>query len=164
MLTLTGAEEIRAHVGRPLGVSGWKAVSQETVDRFAEISGDRQFIHVDAEAAARTQFGGTVAHGLFTLSLGAAFTAQIFRVEGFAFAVNYGFNRVRFPAPLRTGSKVRMRATLLRADTVPGGIEIVSEQTFESDRSDRPVCVAELVLRFYDSRPGARAPVGQRGN
>ena len=147
--TITGIEELNAHVGQELGVSDWYEVTQEVIDRFAEVTQDFQWIHVDVEKAKETPFGGTIAHGLFTLSLGPKFSYEILDLQGFAFGVNYGYDRVRFPAPLPVGSKVRMRATLAKVDDVPGGVQFTVTQTFEREGSEKPVCVAESLARAF---------------
>jgi acyl dehydratase len=149
MLTLTGLDEIKSYVGKELGVSEWEPVTQETIDRFADVTGDHQWIHVDVERAKESPFGGTIAHGYFTLSLAPRFSYEIFKFEGFAFAVNYGLNRVRFPAPMPVGGKVRMRALLKAVDDIPGGVQSVTELTFEREGGDKPVCVAETLARLY---------------
>jgi len=147
--TITGIEELNAHVGQELGVSDWYEVTQEVIDRFAEVTQDFQWIHVDVEKAKETPFGGTIAHGLFTLSLGPKFSYEILDIQGFAFGVNYGYDKVRFPAPLPVGSKVRMRATLTKVDEVPGGVQFTVTQTFEREGADKPVCVAESLARAF---------------
>lgn len=147
--TLTGPDEVKGAIGRELGVSDWYEVTQETIDRFADVTGDHQWIHVDPERAAQTPFGGTIAHGLFTLSLGPKFSYEIMDMQGFAFGVNYGYDRVRFPAPLPVGQKVRMRATLTKVEDVPGGIQITVTQTFEVEGGEKPVCVAESLARLF---------------
>jgi acyl dehydratase len=149
MLTLTGLDEIRSHVGKELGVSGWHVVTQENVNRFAEVTGDDQWIHVDPERASHSPFGGTIAHGYYTLSLAPRFSFEMFKFEGFAFGINYGLNRVRFPAPMPVGGRVRMRARLLDVEDVPGGAQLTSELTFEREGGDKPVCVAEALSRVY---------------
>jgi acyl dehydratase len=149
MLTITGIDELRAKVGEELGVSDWLEVTQADIDAFAEATGDHQWIHVDPERAAQTPFGGTIAHGLYTLSLGPRFTFEAYHLEGFAFGLNYGYDRVRFPAPLPVNSKVRMRATLTSVDEVPGGIQTKVTQTFEIEGGEKPVCVAEQLVRLY---------------
>ena len=150
MLTLTGIDEVRAHVGEELGMSDWHDVTQDEINRFAEVTGDDQWIHVDVERAEQTPFGGTIAHGYYTLSLAPMFSYRLFTFEGFAFAMNYGLNRVRFPAPLPVGSKVRMRAKLAAVDDVPGGAQVTTELIFEREGGDKPVCVAESLVRVYD--------------
>jgi acyl dehydratase len=149
MLTLNGLDEVKAHVGQELGVSDWHDVTQEKIDSFAEVTGDDQWIHVDRERAAQSPFGGTIAHGYYTLSLAPRFSYDMFKFEGFAFGVNYGLNRVRFPAPLPVGSRVRMRATLKEVEEIPGGAQIATELTFEREGAEKPVCVAESLARVY---------------
>ena len=147
--TITGIDELHAHIGQELGVSSWYEVTQQTIDRFAEVTEDFQWIHVDVERSKQTPFGGTIAHGLFTLSLGPKFSYEIVDVQGFAFGVNYGYGKVRFPAPLPVGSKVRMRATLTSVEEVPGGVQFTITQTFEREGHDKPVCVAESLARAF---------------
>jgi acyl dehydratase len=149
MLTISGIDELKAKVGEELGVSEWHEVTQDAVDAFADVTGDHQWIHVDPERAAQTPWGGTIAHGLYTLSVGSRFTFAMFTIEGFAFGLNYGYNKVRFPAPLPVGSRLRMRATLSSVDDVPGGVQLTITQTFEREGGDKPVCVAEAVSRMY---------------
>jgi acyl dehydratase len=149
MTTITGLDELRAATGAELGVTGWHEVTQAEVDAFADATGDHQWIHVDPERAAQSPLGGTIAHGLFTLSLAPAMTAALLSFEGFAFALNYGYNRVRFPAPLPVGSRVRMRALLANVEDIPGGAQITIVQTFEREGADKPVCVAESLARVY---------------
>ncbi|MCW3063772.1 MAG: Enoyl-CoA hydratase [Solirubrobacterales bacterium] len=149
MITLTGIDEIKAKVGEELGVSSWHEVTQDEIDAFADVTGDDQWIHVDVERAKETPFGGTIAHGYYTLSLAPKFTYELFSFDGFAFGVNYGVNKVRFPAPLPVGSKVRMRATLAGVDDVPGGIQIATKMTFEREGGEKPVCVAETLARLF---------------
>ena len=150
MLTITGLDEMRAKVGAEIGVSDWHEVTQEEIDRFAAVTGDDQWIHTDPERATQTPFGGTIAHGYYTLSLHPRFAKQIVQFEGFAFAVNYGLNRVRFPAPLPVGNRVRMRIELLAVDDVVGGAQITMKLTFESEGALKPVCVAESLTRVYN--------------
>jgi acyl dehydratase len=149
MRTLTGIEGIKAAAGEDLGVSGWYDVTQEGVDAFADVTGDHQWIHVDPERAKETPFGGTIAHGYYTLSLSPRLAGDMYAFEGIAFGVNYGVDRVRFPAPLPVGSRVRMRTRLSRVTDVDGGIQLLLTQTFEREASDKPVCVAEMIVRLY---------------
>jgi acyl dehydratase len=149
MLTISGIDELRAKVGEELGVSEWHEVTQEAINAFADSTGDHQWIHVDPERAAQTPWGSTIAHGLYTLSLGPRFTFAMFTIEGFAFGLNYGYNKVRFPAPLPVDSRLRMRATLSSVDDVPGGVQLTITQTFEREGEEKPVCVAEAVSRMY---------------
>lgn len=147
--TLTGPDEVKAAVGQELGVSDWYEVTQETINQFAQVTGDHQWIHTDPEKAAQTPFGGTIAHGLFTLSLGPKFSYEVMDMQGFAFGVNYGYGKVRFPAPVPVGKRVRMRAELTNVDDVPGGIQITVTQTFEVEGGEKPVCVAESLARLF---------------
>jgi acyl dehydratase len=149
MLTISGIDELRAKVGEELGVSDWHEVTQDAINAFADATGDHQWIHVDPERAAKTPWGSTIAHGLYTLSLGPQFTFAMFTIEGFAFGLNYGYNKVRFPAPLPVNSRVRMRATLSSVDDVPGGVQLTVTQAFEREGEEKPVCVAESVARMY---------------
>ncbi len=149
MITLNGIDDIKARVGQELGVSDWDEVTQEKVDAFADATGDHQWIHVDPERAAQTPFGGTIAHGYYTLSLAPRFSYELYRVENVAFALNYGLNKVRFPAPLPVGSKVRMRATIASVEDIAGGIQMATALTFEREGGDKPVCVAETLVRIY---------------
>jgi acyl dehydratase len=149
MRTITGLDELRAAAGETLGTSSWHEVIQQDIDTFADVTGDHQWIHVDTERAKDTPFGGTIAHGYYTLSLAPRFTEEIMRLEGFAFAVNYGLNKVRFPAPVPVGSKVRMSARLAGLEDIPGGAQMTLELTFEREGGEKPVCVAETLARVY---------------
>jgi acyl dehydratase len=151
MTTITGLDELKQYEGKELGTSDWHEVTQKDIDLFADITGDHQWIHVDTERAKDTPFGGTIAHGYYTLSLAPRFSAQIFTLEGFAFGVNYGLNRVRFPAPLPVGSKVRMKAKVASIEPIPGGAQLALELTFEHEGGEKPVCVAETLARIYEA-------------
>jgi acyl dehydratase len=148
MIKVNGMDELKAAVGQE-AVSDWHEVTQEEINEFAEVTGDDNWIHLDVERAKQTPFGGTIAHGYYTLSLGPQFSYKLFKAEGFAFGVNYGTNRVRFPAPMPVGGKVRMRLKLESVEDVPGGAQIVILQTFEREGGDKPVCVAETLSRVY---------------
>jgi acyl dehydratase len=149
MRTINGIEELKANVGEELGVSDWYDVTQERVNAFADATGDHQWIHVDPERAKDTPFGGTIAHGLMTLSLGPVFGEQVFTISGIAFALNYGYGKVRFPAPVPVGAKLRMRAALSAVEDVAGGVQMTVTQTFEVEGGTKPVCVAESLARVY---------------
>ena len=149
MTTITGIDQLKETEGQELGTSDWHEVTQKDIDTFADVTGDHQWIHVDPERAKETPFGGTIAHGYYTLSLAPRFSEQILKLEGFAFAVNYGLNKVRFPAPLPVGTRVRVRARLKALDEVPGGAQMTTELTFEREGGDKPVCVAETLARVY---------------
>jgi acyl dehydratase len=145
---IRGLAELRAAVGEELGVSAWQVVSQEKIDAFAETTGDRYWVHVDRKRAAEGPLGTTIAHGLLTLSLGPAFTYSIVSFEGFSLVLNYGYEKVRFIAPVPTGSEVRMRSALQELDDVPGGVRARLRQTFELRDAEKPACVADSVLHF----------------
>ncbi len=147
--TINGIDELKTRVGDELGVSDWREVSQQDIDRFAEVTGDDQWIHVDVERAKQTPFGGTIAHGYYTLSLAPVFSYELFELTGVAMGINYGANKVRFPAPLPVGSRVRMRMTLQDVQDIAGGAQMTMLLTFESDGGDKPVCVAETLSRVY---------------
>ncbi|HEX8208294.1 MAG TPA: MaoC family dehydratase [Solirubrobacteraceae bacterium] len=149
MLTVNGIDELKSKVGDELGVSEWHEVTQDKIDAFAEVTGDDQWIHIDPERAKETPFGGTIAHGYYTLSLAPRFSYDLFKLEGVAFGLNYGLNKVRFPAPMPVGDKVRMRMELQSVDDIPGGAQITMKLTFERANGDKPVCVAESLSRVY---------------
>ena len=149
MRTITGLDELKQAKGEELGVSDWHEVSQQDIDAFADATGDHQWIHVDPERAKETPFGGTIAHGYYTLSLAPALTAEVFSMDGFAFAINYGLNKVRFPAPVPVDSKIRMRAKLAELEEIAGGAQMIMELTFEREGGEKPVCVAQTVVRVY---------------
>ena len=156
MRTITGIEELNTAKGETLGTSEWMEITQDKIDAFADVTGDHQWIHVDVERAKDTPFGGTIAHGYLTLSLGPHLNNQVFELKGFTFALNYGLNRVRFPAPLPVGSRVRMRATLSTVDEIPGGAQITIVQTFEVEGAEKPVCVAESLAPRSSPTEAAR--------
>jgi acyl dehydratase len=149
MRTITGLAELKAAEGEVLGTSDWHDVTQKDIDAFADVTGDHQWIHVDPERAKETPFGGTIAHGYYTLSLAPMFTDQVMRLQGFAFAINYGLDRVRFPAPVPVGSRLRMTAKLAALEDIPGGAQMTLELTFEREGGEKPVCVARSLARVY---------------
>ncbi len=142
-------DELKGAVGTHLGYSEWWEITQDRVNAFADATDDHQFIHVDPERAARTPFGGPVAHGFLTLSMAVPLVAQIIKVEGIEMAVNYGVNKVRFPAPVPVGSRLRAGASLVSVEDVPGGVQSVVDVTFEIEGGAKPVCVAQTVSRYY---------------
>ncbi|HEX2234358.1 MAG TPA: MaoC family dehydratase [Thermoleophilaceae bacterium] len=148
-LTVTGIDELRELVGKQLGPSEWREVTQEDVDSFAELSGDDQWIHVDTERAKEeSPFGTTVAHGNLTLSMIDGFRRDLVQSGGFKLGVNYGWNKVRFPAPVPTGSKVRASMETLSVDDVGNGWwQVTQRWTVEVEGSEKPACVAESVGR-----------------
>jgi acyl dehydratase len=148
--TFTSLDELRAATGEHLGYSDWHLIDQARVNAFADATEDHQWIHVDVDRARReSPFGGPVAHGYLTLSLLPWLTAEILSVSGVTMGVNYGLNRVRFPAPVLVGSRVRAGAQLTSLEDVPGGVQLVTTVTIEVEGQEKPACVAESVARFY---------------
>jgi acyl dehydratase len=143
--------ELPDRVGGVLGVSEWIAIDQAKIDAFAAATGDRQWIHVDPKRAAAGPFGTTVAHGFLTLSLIPLLSSTAFDIVDVGTAINYGLNRVRFPAPVPVGSRVRGRFELLACEAFTGGMQLTIKVTVEREDSERPVCVAEAVSRRFAS-------------
>jgi len=148
-VTVNGIDELRELVGQALGPSDWREITQELIDQFAEVSGDDQWIHVDVERAKEeSPFGGTVAHGNLTLSLIDGFRKQVLQSGGFRLGVNYGWNKVRFPAPVPSGARVRARVEVLAVDEVGDGWwQVTQKWTVEVEGSEKPACAAESVGR-----------------
>jgi acyl dehydratase len=149
MRQFTSTAAVHDAAGQHLGYSEWHEVDQSTVDLFADATGDHQWIHVDPDRAAHGPFGGTIAHGFLTLSLVPVLCSEIYRVDGVRMAVNYGLNRVRFPTPVRVGSRVRAGMELVEVTDVEGSIQLVSRVTVEAEGAPKPCCVAETVSRYY---------------
>lgn len=147
-IVLDTLDELTALVGRDLGAGAWLEVDQTRIDAFADATDDHQWIHTDPGRAADGPFGGTVAHGQLTLSLLIPMWSRLIEVREVKSKVNYGLNRVRFPAPVPAGSKVRLRATLAAVDPVPSGVQITVDAVIEREGGDRPVCVAQAIFRF----------------
>jgi acyl dehydratase len=135
--------------GLELGPSEWTEVTQERVNRFADATGDHQWIHVDPERAAKGPFGGTIAHGFLTLSMLPQWTFALMRVEDASAAINYGLNKVRFPAPVPVGSRLRASYRIADVAEVEGGVQITTVATVEREGTEKPVCVAETLSRYY---------------
>ena len=147
---IQGIEALRALVGQEIAVSPWMEVSAGRIAAFAEATGDRQWIHLDeARAAKESPYGGVVAHGFLTLALIPALRASAMTIDGVRMAINYGCNRVRFPAPLRAGRRVRGHFTLAAFEAIEGGAQIVTQATVVEEGAAKPCCVAELVTRLY---------------
>jgi acyl dehydratase len=155
MLTISGVAGLRERSGQDLGVSAWHTVTQAHIDAFAAATDDYERIHVDPERAAQTPWGTTIAHGLYTLSLGPKFLYEIMEVEDVPLALNYGFDRVRFIQPVPVGSRVRMRATLAAVEDTGEAVRCRVEQVFEREGSDKPICVAESIVMYFDEAPVA---------
>ncbi len=149
MTVFSSIHALREAAGADLGYSDWILVDQDRVNLFADATGDHQWIHVDQERAAQGPFKGTIAHGYLTLSLVVPLMAELFQVEGVRMGINYGVNKVRFPAPLPVGSRVRAHGQVLSVDEVEGGVQAVNRVTVEREGGDKPVCVAETVVRMY---------------
>ena len=148
--TINGIEEFKTLVGEHIGYTDWVQITQERVNAFAEATGDHQWIHVDVEKAKSGPFGGPIAHGYLTLSLGPALYPQVVHIAGFSMGVNYGANKIRFPSPVPVGARVRLGVKLLQVDDIPGGIQTTLEFTFECDGASKPSCVAEIIFRSYE--------------
>ena len=141
-------EALRGAVGTHLGFSDWMEITQERIDLFAEATGDRQWIHVDPEGAKSGPFGTTIAHGYLTLSITNRFLPQLLRVPAAKLGVNYGANKVRFPAPVPVGSRIRMGSEIIDVQDVPGGLQVTARNTVEIDGHDKPGCVVEAISHF----------------
>ena len=143
-------KDVKSLVGQELGVSDWHLVTQPEIQAFADATHDHQWIHLDVERAKKeSPFGGPVAHGYYTLSLGPYLMSQVWSVAGVKMGVNYGLNKLRFPAPVLIGKRVRVRATLNNVEDVAGGIQVTVGMSFEVEGSDKPVCAAEGLFRYY---------------
>ena len=150
MRIITGIDELRTLAGREAGCSDWIRIDQQRINDFAEATGDRQWIHVDVERAAReSPYRGTIAHGYLTLSLLPMLFQDTLRIEGLRLLVNYGLDRVRFPAPVRVDSRLRARFTLTSVSPIEGGVQLHWEAAIECEGSAKPVCIAATVLRGY---------------
>jgi acyl dehydratase len=144
--TFTSLEELADAAGEDIGTTDWLTIDQHRVDAFADATDDHQWIHVDAERAAAGPFGGTIAHGYLTLALLPRFGAELFRLETLGAKLNYGLNKVRFPAPLPVGSRIRAHARLVEAVDVPAGKQVTFGWTIEIEDAPKPACVAETVV------------------
>jgi acyl dehydratase len=149
METLQGIEGVKAKSGQEWGRSDWLEVTQNRINQFADATGDHQWIHVDPERAKAGPFGTTIAHGLLTLSLIPALAGTLVKVEGIRMGINYGLNKVRFPSPVRVGSRVRAVSKNVSVEDVEGGVQVVNQVTIEIEGQEKPACVAETVSRFY---------------
>jgi acyl dehydratase len=151
MLTVATPGDLKNHVGEEMGVSEWVTIDQDMINKFAEATGDHQWIHVDVERAKRElPIGTTIAHGYLTLSLLPRLSGQIMKIETYSRGVNYGSNKVRFTGMVPAGSKVRMRSTLRSVEDVKGdGVRIIADVAMEMEGSDRPVMVAETIGISY---------------
>ena len=148
-LMINGIDEMKTLIGEHLGYSPYTEITQEQVQQFADATGDQQWIHIDVERATAGPFGGPIAHGYLTLSLGPTLSPQIFGVSGVAMGVNYGAGKIRFPSPVPVGAMVRLGVTLVAVDDIPGGAQVTQQFVFECEGASKPSCVAEVIFRYY---------------
>jgi acyl dehydratase len=148
-ITVNGLDELKKLAGSDLGTSGWTEITQERINTFANATDDHQWIHVDPDKAKDGPFGAPIAHGYLTLSLFIPLFTELLDVEGVTTKVNYGLNKVRFPAPVRVGSRIRLAARLAAVDDVPGGVQVTVDGAIEIDGSAKPAAVLQSVSRFY---------------
>jgi acyl dehydratase len=146
-------EELQRAQGRELGASSWYPVTQAGVNAFADATGDHQWIHTDPERASRGPFGTTIAHGYLTLAIAPRLLGEVLSLDAFSVALNYGLDRLRFPAPLPVGESVRMRVTLSGVEAFPGGATIELALSFERSGAEKPVCVANALYRVLTGEP-----------
>jgi acyl dehydratase len=150
-LVLQGLQGLQDRLGTDLGVSSWRTVKQEDINTFATLTGDEQWIHVDPERAKTGLYGTTIQHGFLTLGLATGLLWEVCTIEGFGVVLNYGLNKVRFPAPLKVGSRIRLHAQLVEVKDLDGkGAEAVYRLTYEVEGETKPCCVADLVFRYYN--------------
>lgn len=148
MVVFAGVQDVAAAVGTHLGFTDWIRVDQERINRFADATGDHQWIHVDVDRAKQGPFGAPIAHGYLTLALTNLFLPQLITVENISMGVNYGVNKVRFPSPVVVGSRIRGGAEIVSCEDVPGGVQVVIRIIVEIDGSAKPACVVENVTRY----------------
>jgi acyl dehydratase len=148
-ITVNGLDELKKLAGTDLGTSDWIEVTQERVNTFADATGDHQWIHVDVEKAKEGPFGAPIAHGYLTLSLFIPMFTELLEVEGVTTKVNYGLNKVRFPSPVKAGSRIRLVARLAEVEEIAGGVQITVDGTVEIEDAPKPACALQSVSRFY---------------
>ncbi|MFE9443905.1 MaoC family dehydratase [Streptomyces sp. NPDC006602] len=148
-ITVNGLDELKKLAGSDLGTSEWIEVTQERINTFADATGDHQWIHVDPEKAAAGPFGAPIAHGYLTLSLFIPLFTELLDVQGVATKVNYGLNKVRFPSPVKVGSRIRLVGKLAEVEDVPGGVQITVDGTIEMEGGAKPAAVLQSLSRFY---------------
>jgi acyl dehydratase len=147
--TVERLDEFHGLVGQQIGYSEWQTITQERVNLFADATDDHQWIHVDPEAAKAGPFGGPIAHGYLTLSLGPVLLQKILAIPGMTYGINYGANKVRFPSPVPVGAELRMGATVAGVEEVGGGVQVVFDLVFEIKDAPKPACVAQVVYRYF---------------
>ncbi|EPJ34108.1 putative enoyl-CoA hydratase 1 [Streptomyces afghaniensis 772] len=148
-ITVNGLDELKKLAGSDLGTSEWIEVTQERIDTFADATGDHQWIHVDPEKAKQGPFGAPIAHGYLTLSLFIPLFTELLDVQGVTTKVNYGLNKVRFPSPVKVGSRIRLTAKLAEVEEVPGGVQITVDGAIEIEGGGKPAAVLQSLSRFY---------------
>ncbi|KUM78171.1 MaoC family dehydratase [Streptomyces curacoi] len=148
-ITVNGLDELKKLAGSDLGTSEWIEITQERVNTFADATGDHQWIHVDPQRAAEGPFGAPIAHGYLTLSLFIPLFTELLDVQGVTTKVNYGLNKVRFPAPVKVGSRIRLAGKLAEVEEVPGGVQITVDGTIEIEGGAKPAAVLQSLSRFY---------------
>ena len=148
-ITVNGLDELKKLAGTDLGTSDWTEVTQERVNTFADATGDHQWIHVDVEKAKEGPFGAPIAHGYLTLSLFIPMFTELLEVEGVTTKINYGLNKVRFPSPVKVGSRIRLVARLAEVEEIAGGVQITVDGTVEIEDAPKPACALQSVSRFY---------------
>jgi acyl dehydratase len=146
---ITTLDELKASAGQHLGFSPWRQVSQQRIDAYADVADDHQWIHVDPVRAASGPFGTTIAHGYLTLSLLIPMFSELVAIEDAAMGINYGLNKVRFPSPVPSGSRIRLGATLAAVNDLAAGLEAVVDAVIEIEGTAKPACVAQAVYRYY---------------
>ena len=159
--TVLDLTELASHVGEVLGHSSWRLVAQDDVDTFAALTGDDQWIHVDPERAKAGPFGATIAHGYFTLSLSTVFLDEVVSVKGADVVLNYGSDRVRYPAPVPVGSRIRAAIELPAVAEIAGGVQATFRLVYEVEGRPKPGCVADIVYRYYTTFPATPAAPGR---
>lgn len=148
-ITVNGLDELKKLAGGDLGTSEWIEITQDRINTFADATGDHQWIHVDPEKAAEGPFGAPIAHGYLTLSLFIPLFTELLDVQGVTTKVNYGLNKVRFPSPVKVGSRIRLVGKLAEVEEVPGGVQIAVEGTIEIEGGAKPAAVLTSLSRFY---------------
>lgn len=149
-ILISSIDQWKAYVGRELGATDWLSITQERIDRFADATGDHQWIHIDRERAQNeSPYGTTIAHGFLTLSLVSYFLKQIVEISGVKHAVNYGLNRVRFPEAVRQGSRIRARFAVASVEEVAGAVQVTFAVTIDVGGRDKPCCAADWLVRYY---------------
>ena len=149
-IILHGLDGLQERAGQEIGTSSWRTVEQQNIDTFAKLTGDEQWIHTDPERAKKGPFGTTVQHGFLTLGMATGLLWEVCTVDGFGVILNYGLNKVRFPAPLRVGSRIRMNVQIAEVKALgEGAAEVVYRLTYEIEGEPKPCCVADLVFRYY---------------